>query len=171
MELIQFLNVLLSTVKSRPQLDRPAFWHLLYSAISFLKIINFDWRIVTHLSIYIHIYISESESRSVMSDCLRPHGLYSPWNSPGQDTGVGSFSLLQRIFPTQESNWGLLHCTRILYQLRYQGSPIYICMCVYIYICIYPLFFGLPSHLGRQTALRRVPCATKQVLLSYPYST
>ena len=77
-----------------------------------------------------------------MSDCLRPHGLYSPWNSPGQDTGVGSFSLLQRIFPTQEPNWGLLHCTRILYQLRYQGSPIYICMCVYIYIYVY-----IPSFL------------------------
>ena len=37
----------------------------------------------------------ESESRSVMSDSLRPHGLYSPWNSPGQNTGVGSLSLLQ----------------------------------------------------------------------------
>ena len=31
---------------------------------------------------------SESESRSVVSDSLQPHGLYSPWNSPGQDTGV-----------------------------------------------------------------------------------
>ena len=42
---------------------------------------------------------------------------------PGKATGVGSLSLLQRIFPTQESNWGLLHCKRILYQLSYQGSP------------------------------------------------
>ena len=32
---------------------------------------------------------TESESHSVMSDSLRPHGLYSPWNSPGQNTGVG----------------------------------------------------------------------------------
>ena len=38
------------------------------------------------------------------------HGLYSPWNSPGQNTGVGSLSLLQGIFPTQGSNPGLLHC-------------------------------------------------------------
>ena len=45
------------------------------------------------------------------------------WNSPGQNTGVGSLSLLQRIFLTQESNWGLLHCRRILYQLSYEGSP------------------------------------------------
>ena len=44
---------------------------------------------------------SESESRSVESDSLWPHGLYSPWNSPGQNTGVGSLSLLQGIFPTQ----------------------------------------------------------------------
>ena len=40
-----------------------------------------------------------------------------------KDTGVGSLSLLQGIFPTQESNWELLHCRRILYQLSYQRSP------------------------------------------------
>ena len=65
----------------------------------------------------------ESESRSVMSNSLRPHGLYSPWNSPGQNTGVGSLSLLQGIFPTQGSNPGLPHCRRILYQLSHKGSP------------------------------------------------
>ena len=53
---------------------------------------------------------------------MQPHGLYSPWNSPGQNTGVGSLSLLQGIFWTQESNRGLLHCRQILYQLSYQGS-------------------------------------------------
>ena len=41
-----------------------------------------------------NIYICKSESRSVLSDSLRPHGLYSPWNSPGQNTGV-FLSLLQ----------------------------------------------------------------------------
>ena len=40
-----------------------------------------------------------SESRSVVSNSLRPHGLYSPWNSPGQNTGVGSLSLLQGNLP------------------------------------------------------------------------
>ena len=50
------------------------------------------------------------ESRSGMSSSLRPHGIYNPWNSLGQNTGVASLSLLQGIFPTQESNWGLLHC-------------------------------------------------------------
>ena len=39
-----------------------------------------------------------------------------------KNTGVGSLSLLQWIFPTQGSNWGLLHCRWILYQLSYQGS-------------------------------------------------
>ena len=108
--------------------------------------------------------LEESESFSVMSDSLWPHGLYSPCNSPGQNTGVGSLSFsfpgdlpnpgiqprsptlkadsspaepqgkprntglgslssLQRIFPTQDSNRGLLHCRRILYQLSYQRSP------------------------------------------------
>ena len=65
----------------------------------------------------------ESESCSVVSDSLWPHGLYSLWNSPGHNTGVGSFSLLQGIFPTQGLNAGLLHCRRILYQLSHQGSP------------------------------------------------
>ena len=55
---------------------------------------------------------------------LWPHGLYSP----GQNPGVGSFSLgrlslLQRIFPTQGSNPGLLHCGWILNQLSHQGIP------------------------------------------------
>ena len=39
-----------------------------------------------------------SVSRSVMSNSLQPHGLSNPWNSPGQNTGVGSLSILQRIF-------------------------------------------------------------------------
>ena len=69
------------------------------------------------------VYESESESCSVMSNSLRPHGLYSPWNSPGQNTGVGSHSLLQGIFPTQGLNTGLPHCRRILYQLSHKGSP------------------------------------------------
>ena len=66
---------------------------------------------------------NESESLSVMCDSLRPHVLYSPWNSPGQNTGVGSRSLLQGIFPTQGSNPGLPNCRRMLYQLSHQGSP------------------------------------------------
>ena len=52
-----------------------------------------------------------------------PRGLYSPWNSSGQDTGEGSYCLLQGIFPTQRSNPGLPHCGQILYQLSHQKSP------------------------------------------------
>ena len=59
----------------------------------------------------------------VVSDFLQPQGLYSPWNSSGQNTGVGSLSLLQGIFPTQGSNPGLPYCRWILYQLSHQGSP------------------------------------------------
>ena len=58
-----------------------------------------------------------------MFDSLRPHGLYSPWNSPGHNTGVGSLSLLQWIFPTQGLNPALPYCRRILYQLSHKGSP------------------------------------------------
>ena len=74
------------------------------------------------------------ESPSVMSDSLRPHGLYSLWNSPGQNTGVGSLSLLQGIFPTQESNQYLLLCWRIIYQLSYLPQ-----------VYIYSLLFEPPS--------------------------
>ena len=64
-----------------------------------------------------------SESCSVVSNSLRLHGLYSPWNSPGQNTGVGSLSPLQGIFPTQGSNPGLPQCRQVLYQLSHKGSP------------------------------------------------
>ena len=66
---------------------------------------------------------SESESCSVVSYSLQPRGLYSPWNSPGQNTGVGSLSLLQMIFPTQGLNPDLPQCRWILYQLSHNGSP------------------------------------------------
>ena len=83
-----------------------------------------------------------SENHSVMSDSLRSHGLYSPCNSPGQNTGVGSWSLFQGIFPTQGSNWGLLYCRRILYQLKYQGSlDLHL-----ITLHITSFFLGLYSH-------------------------
>ena len=66
---------------------------------------------------------SESASHSVLSDSLWPHGLSSPWNSPAQNTGVGSSSLLQGIFSTQGSNPDAPHCRQILYQLSHKGSP------------------------------------------------
>ena len=62
------------------------------------------------------------ESHSVVSNSLWLHGLYNPWNSPGQNTGVGSLSLLQGIFPTQGSNPGLPHRRQILYHPSHQGS-------------------------------------------------
>ena len=72
------------------------------------------------VGIYLHfiglILKRKSESCSVMSDSLWPNRLCS-WKSPGQNTGVGSLSLLQGIFPTQGSNPGLPHCRQILYQL------------------------------------------------------
>ena len=72
--------------------------------------------------LYRLVSYSESESHSVVSDSLWPHRLYSPWNSLGQNTGVGSLSLLQGIFWTQGSNPGLPCCRWILYKLSHQGS-------------------------------------------------
>ena len=77
-------------------------------------LIETDYKCTTHRRV---------ESHSVMSYSLLPHGLSSPWNSLGQNTGVGSLSLLQEMFPTQGSNPGLPHCRHTLYQLSHKGSP------------------------------------------------
>ena len=57
------------------------------------------------------------------SPALQAHSLPFELPEKSKNIGVGSLSLLQGIFPTQESNRSLLHCRRILYQLSYQGSP------------------------------------------------
>ena len=89
-----------------------------------------------------------SESHSVVSGSLRPHGLYSPWNSPGQNTGVGSLSHIQGILQTQGSNSDLPHSRQILYQLHGdrtpalktpRSRPLYLFMCLLICSFITPL--------------------------------
>ena len=60
---------------------------------------------------------------SVMTESLRSHGLYHPWNSSDQNTEVDNLSLFQGIFPTQGSNPALPHCRWILYQLSHRESP------------------------------------------------
>ena len=57
------------------------------------------------------------------SSALQVDSLPAEPQGKPKNTGVGNLSLLQGIFPTQELNWGLLHCRRILHQLSYQGSP------------------------------------------------
>ena len=69
-------------------------------------------------------YLSEKwKSISCVQLFVTPWTLYSPWNCPGQNTGVGSLSLLYGTFSTQGSNPGLLHCRQILYQLSHKRSP------------------------------------------------
>ena len=73
-----------------------------------------------------HLATKQTNKVQVAQSCLTlcdPVGYTSPWNSPGQNTGVSSLSLLQGIFPTQGSNPGLLHCRWILYQLSHKESP------------------------------------------------
>ena len=80
-----------------------------------------------HTHIFLYLFIERKKvkftSNSFQPLGLQPFRLLSPWNSPGQNTGAGSHSLLQGIFPIQESNPDLSHCRQILYQLSYQGSP------------------------------------------------
>ena len=58
-----------------------------------------------------------------MSDSLRPHGLYSPWNSPGQNTEWVALPFSRGSSQPRDPNPGLLHCRQILYQLSHKGSP------------------------------------------------
>ena len=90
-----------------------------------------------------------------MSDSLWPQGLQParllcPWNSPGQNTGMGSCSLFSGIFPTEISNPGLLHCTQILYHLSHQGSPLSIRytnrVYIYQYINFHWYFLNIRKH-------------------------
>ena len=88
----------------------------------FLLVFFLNWRYFEFQGVK-NVY--ESESHSVVSNSLRPHELYTSWNSPGLKTGVGNLSLLQRIFPTQGLSPGLPHCRQILYRLSHKGSPKY----------------------------------------------
>ena len=67
--------------------------------------------------------LSSRGSSKPRSLTLQADSLLSEPPGKAKNTGVGSLSLLQGIFPTQESNQGLQHCRRIFYQLSYQGSP------------------------------------------------
>ena len=86
------------------------------------QFVSVDFKLLIYLFSH-HFPFGESESHSVVSNSLQPHGLYRSWKSPGQNIGVGSLSLLQGIFPTQGLNPDLLHCRQILYQLSHKGSP------------------------------------------------
>ena len=88
-----------------------SFFEVLFNSFSYLKVrlvCLFNWFIgvlcIVDVNSLSYICSNKWKSHSVMSDSLWPCGLYSPWNSPDQNTGVGSCSLLQGIFPTQESN-------------------------------------------------------------------
>ena len=63
-------------------------------------------------------------AQSCSTHCDPMEGSPLSMNSPGKNTGVGGHSLLQGIFPTQESNLGLPHCRQILYHRSHQGSPL-----------------------------------------------
>ena len=70
------------------------------------------------------IVVSEVKVAQLCPNLCDPmdYVLYSPWNPPGQNTGVSSLSLLQGIFPTQGLNPGFPHCRQILYQLSHKGG-------------------------------------------------
>ena len=82
------------------------------------------------INLWFILYGSCSVSHSAVSDSLWSRGptrILCSWNTPGKNTGVGSYSLLQVIFLTQGSNLGFLYCRQILYCLSHQESPLFTC--------------------------------------------
>ena len=106
---------------------------------------------------------NESVSRSVLSNCLQPPGLQParllcPWDSPGKNTGVGSYSLLQGIFLIQVSNPGLPHSRQIPYQSEPPRKPQMPMSCLKTLVMSYLLrlslkFFIFPKLLFKGTRL------------------
>ena len=89
-------------------------------AKSWTGLSNFhDHDVITYMCTSTHSVVSKSWK----AYGLWPARLLCPWNSPGRNTGVGSHSLLQGIFPTQGSNPGIPQCRQVFYQLSHQGSP------------------------------------------------
>ena len=98
--------------KSTSVLDLPAIFCLLF-------FVDYS-QLITYISF--SFWKGKGKSLSWYLTLWDPMGC-SQWNSPGQNSGVGSLSLLQGIFLTQGSNPGLPHCRRILYQLSHKKSP------------------------------------------------
>ena len=70
-----------------------------------------------------HVCLATRLCLTLVTPWTVPARLLCPWDSPGKSTGVGCHFLLQGIFPTQESNPGLLYCMQTLYRLSYGGKP------------------------------------------------
>ena len=114
------------TCKESDMTEWLSFTHSLTHSNDFMRereILIHEW--IDILSSFLWNVWCLSEWVKVTQSCptLQPHGLYIPWDSPGQNTRMGSLFLLQQIFPTQGSNSGLPHCRLILYQLSHKGSP------------------------------------------------
>ena len=96
--------------------------HLICSMVIYFK----DFFI---LILYIKVKVNIAESYPTLWDPMD----YSPWNSQGQNTAVGSHSFLQDIFPNQGPNPGLPHCRWILYQLSHKANPFHMYVCIYLF--------------------------------------
>ena len=97
------------------------------------------------ISLYVKVYVKVLTIWFNSLQCygLQPTRLLCPWNFPGKYTGVGSYSLLQGIFPTQGWNPGLLPCRQILYHLSHQGSPFHCIDTDFVYPLVSWWTFGL----------------------------
>ena len=99
--------------------------------------------------------------------------IYTPWNSPGHNTGVGSLSLLQWIFPIQGSNPGLPHCRRILYQLSHREAQEYCVGSLFLLQGIFPTQGSNPGVLHCRRILYQLSHKGSLRILewvAYPFS-
>ena len=97
----------------------PHYWAQVQDTLPLLQCMNY-W---TPPSWFPHVHGTWQALKWSVSNSLRPHVLYSPWDSLGQNTRVGSLSFLQGIFPTQGLNPGLPHCKVIFLPAEPRGKP------------------------------------------------
>ena len=91
------------------------FWFCCIKWCSVFQLL-FLWQILPYLCVcvlsHVWLFVTPGRTRRLC-----------PWDHPSKNTGVSCHCLLQRIFPTQGSNWCLLHCMRLLLWLSHWGNP------------------------------------------------
>ena len=107
-----------------------------------------------------------------MSPALQVDSLPAEPQGKPRNTGVGSLSLLQWIFPSQELNWSLLHCRGIIYQVRYQESPFKNFMFIFSDLTVFskisvPIWFGWGGIVLHQDSLRNTEIDSVKIKKCY----
>ena len=123
--------------------------YITHPKVFFSPIHHFYMNVILEL-VFTEVKVSVAQSCPTLCDPVdcSPAGSSVHGDSPGKNTGMGCYALLQQIFPTQGWSPGFLHCRWILYQLSYLGSPIYMYMALGNNV-LFSVYFTLNSTCPR----------------------